>query len=215
MAVADVRHSTPRSQGPTTLEEFLRITDEDAWVEWADGKVISLSPASNRHQDIADFLISILRPFVQRHDAGWVRTAPFLMLLPELDRAREPDVLFVRTEHLDRVQETRVEGPADLVVEIVSPESLARDRGEKFAEYEAAGVQEYWLIDPDRQQLEVHALETGEEGSRRYHPMSPQADGTVRSRVLDGFFLRPEWLFEPPLPDTLEIVRELGLLPTG
>lgn len=212
MAVADIRHSTNPSPGATTLEEFLRITDEDAWVEWANGEVIALSPASNRHQDIADFLISILRPFVQRHDAGWVRTAPFLMLLPELDRAREPDLLFVRRENLDRVRETRVEGPADLVVEIISPESLARDRGEKFAEYEAAGVEEYWLIDPDRQQLEVQVLEAGEGETKRYRPIALESDGTIRSRVLEGFFLRPQWLFEPPLPDTLEVAAELGLL---
>lgn len=56
---------------------------------------------------------------------------------------------FVAEEHLDRLQEMHLEGPADLVVEIVSPESRLRDRGEKFAEYELAGVSEYWLLDPE------------------------------------------------------------------
>lgn len=46
-----------------------------------------------------------------------------------------------------------MDGTPDLIVEVTSPESLARDRGEKYVEYEAAGVREYWLIDPDRQQI--------------------------------------------------------------
>ena len=56
------------------------------------------------------------------------------------------------TEHLDRLTDSHLSGPADLVVEIVSPDSLGRDRGDKFAEYEAASIPEYWLIDPVRQQ---------------------------------------------------------------
>ena len=50
------------------------------------------------------------------------------------------------SERLDRVHRTYLDGPADLVVEIVSPESAGRDRGEKYYEYEAAGIPEYWLL---------------------------------------------------------------------
>jgi Uma2 family endonuclease len=45
-----------------------------------------------------------------------------------------------------------------LIVEIISPESSGRDRGEKFYEYEMAGVREYWLIDPQREQVEFYEL---------------------------------------------------------
>lgn len=55
---------------------------------------------------------------------------------------------FVASEHLDRLKETYLDGPADLVVGIVSPDSVGRDRGEKFYEYAQGGVPEYWLIDP-------------------------------------------------------------------
>ena len=48
------------------------------------------------------------------------------------------------TEHLDRLTDSHLSGPADLAVEIVSPDSLGRDRGDKFAEYGAAGIPEYW-----------------------------------------------------------------------
>jgi Uma2 family endonuclease len=68
----------------------------------------------------------------------------------------------VAREHLDRLHPTFLEGPADLVVGITSPESISRDRGEKYVEYEAAGIPEYWLIDADRPQAEFSQL--GSEG---------------------------------------------------
>ena len=61
-------------------------------------------------------------------------------------------MLFVATERRERIQSAYLDGPADLAVEIVSPESIARDRGDKFAEYEAGGVREYWLMNPARRE---------------------------------------------------------------
>lgn len=83
----------------------------------------------------------------------------------KMKQGREPDLLFVAQEHLDRLQETYLDGPANLVVEVVSPESLARDRGAKFVEYEAGGVPEYWLLDPLRRWAEFYCL--GEDGRYR------------------------------------------------
>ncbi len=54
------------------------------------------------------------------------------------------------------------DGPPDLVVEVISPESVGGDRGEKFHEYEGAGIAEYWLVDPQREVLEVYVLDDGE-----------------------------------------------------
>lgn len=210
MAIADVHSPDTRRERPRTLEEFLGWHDEDAWVEWAGGEVVTLSPASNRHQQITRLLSALLSLYVEEHDVGWVATAPFLMHLPHLDRAREPDLLFVAREHLERVRETRLEGAADLVVEILSPESVSRDRGDKFVEYEAAGVREYWLIDPDRRQVEVYGLDDVG-GERRFRLRPADAAGRHRSQVLAGFWLHPDWLFDEPIKVT-DAARELGLL---
>lgn len=61
--------------------------------------------------------------------------------------AREPDILFVKTENKHFLEEQRLAGVADLVIEVVSPESIKRDNEDKFVEYEAAGIREYWIID--------------------------------------------------------------------
>ena len=189
-----------------SFEEFLDWCDEDTRAEWVDGEVIVLSPATYEHQDISDFLISILRVYVQARHLGWVCSAPFLMRLPELNRAREPDILFVSEGRREIVRETYLEGPADLVVEIVSEESLARDRREKFIEYEKAGVKEYWLLDPQKGCAEFYQLD--EKG--HFKAVLPDEEGVYRSRVLCGFWLRVSWLWESPLPPTIRILAEIA-----
>ena len=185
-----------------TYEEFLAWADEDTLAEWVDGEVEIYSPASDRHQDISGFLESVLRSFVEAHQLGIVRSAPFQM---KLEHGREPDLLFVAREHLGRLQETYLDGPADLVVEIISPESVERDRGTKFVEYEAGGIPEYWLLDLLRQWAEFYQL--GEEG--RYTAAFSGQAGIYRSRVMPGFWLRVEWFWQDPLPDVARTTWEV------
>jgi Uma2 family endonuclease len=186
-----------------SFEEFLVWTDEDTHAEWVDGEIIRTSPVSLEHQDLLDFLSRIVRAFVEAHQLGRVYFAPVLMRLPTRPSGREPDLLFVANEHVDRLRETYLDGPADLVVEIVSPDSDRRDRGEKSLEYEAAGIPEYWLIDPLRSEALFYVL--GEDG--RYHPGPVDADGFYHSTVLRGFRLRVAWLWQRPLPPVNEVVQ--------
>ena len=186
--------------------EFLqKYTDVHA--EWVDGEVIELMTASDRHQDLVRWLTAVLSLFIESHNLGWLRPAPFNMQMPHINRGREPDILFVCRERLDIVQSSHLSDAADLVIEIVSPESVGRDRGEKFVEYEAAGVREYWLIDPDRQQAEFYTLADDE----RYR-LLPTAGGVFRSKVLPDFWLKVAWLWQEPLPKVLDVARKLELL---
>ncbi len=194
--------------GKMTYEEFLAWADEDTWAEWVNGEVIILSPASARHQDLATFLAAVLRFFVEAHQLGRVLTAPFQMKIgPDLP-GREPDILFIAREHLDRLQNTYLAGPADLVVEIISPDSRARDRGEKFYEYEQGGVREYWLLDYLRRQAEFY--QRGSDGIFRLVPVGE--DGIYRSAVLEGLWLKVEWLWQDPLPPLMTVLREWQLV---
>ena len=121
---------------------------------------------------------------------------------------REPDILFIAREHLDRMRNSYLDGPADLVVEIISPDSRARDRGEKFYEYEQGGVREYWLLDPLRRQAEFY--QRGPDGIFRLVPGGE--DGTYRSAVLEGLWLKVEWLWQEPLPPLMSVLREWRLV---
>jgi Uma2 family endonuclease len=177
-----------------TYEEFLEWCPESKLAEWVNGEGILLPPPSLRHQDVIAFLCDLLRWFVRTNDLGRVYFAPTQMRLK--NSGREPDILFVAKEHQDRFRELYIDGPADLVVEVISPAGRSRDRVEKFREYQEAGVREYWLIDPVREEAEFYSL--GEDGV--YQRLPIDADSMMHSHVLVGFWFRVEWLWQEPLP---------------
>ena len=193
------------SGGPPgmTYDEFLDWLDEDTLAEWVGGKVIMASPASERHQEIGAFLLTLLRAFVQVHQLGSVLNAPFQMKIGR--SGREPDLFYLATAHQGRMKRTYLDGPADLVVEIISPESAGRDRGDKFYEYQDAGIPEYWLIDPDRQVAEFYQLDD----RGHYQLVAPDGDGRYHSRTLAGFWVRVAWLWQNALPDTTGALLEI------
>jgi Uma2 family endonuclease len=193
----------PTKPATMTYDEFLAWADEDTLAEWVDGKVVMTSPASAQHQYLAIFLATTLSTYVTVHDLGTVLTSPFQMKLAR--SGREPDVLFVAKEHLARLQPTLLQGPADLVVEIVSDESVARDRGTKFEEYREAGIPEYWLLDPRIEQAEFYHLD--ERG--RYQRAPVDEEGVYRSRVIPGLWLRVDWLWQRPLPSPTRALLEI------
>jgi len=188
-----------------TYEEFLEWDGEDQFVEWVDGKVVPMAPVGDVHQDIGRWLLTLLTLFVDRHELGAIRYEPFQMKTGPNLPGRAPDVLFVARRNLRRLKKNHLDGPADLVVEIISPGSGTTDRGEKYYEYEQGGVREYWLIDPHRKQAEFHQL--GRDGV--YHVMGT-TEGIFRSAVLAGFWLEVGWLWQRPLPSTAAIWEELA-----
>ena len=198
----------PSSLPRMTYEEFLEWPHENRFVEWVNGRVVPMAPISDDHMDVMGFLAALLRMWAQDRDLGIVRTEPMNMKTgPDLP-GRCPDVLFVAKEHLGRVRKVHIEGPADLAVEVVSPESRSRDRGEKFSEYEQGGVREYWVIDPERKQAMFYQL--GADGT--YRPVAPNAQGVYESAVLPGLWLKVDWLWRRPLPPVVDILREWKLI---
>lgn len=199
---------TPGPPARMTYEEFLDWADEDTWAEWVDGEVTVMSPVSVLHQRLADFLAALLQFFVEENNLGLILTAPFQMRLRTRPSGREPDITFIARDHLDQLKDVYLDGPADLAIEVISPDSRARDRGEKFYEYEQAGVREYWLIDPLRRQAEFYSL--GAEGVWVSLPIDNH--GILRSTVLKGLWLRVDWLWQEPLPPLMTVLKEWGLV---
>lgn len=189
-----------------TYKSFLRAY-EGRHAEWVDGEAILMTPATWSHQEIVMFLSGILGLYLRRRPVGKICLAPYQMRLASAKSGREPDLLFVASEHLARAKDSHLEGPADVAVEVISPESRKRDTREKFEEYERAGVREYWLIDPKRRKAEFFAISAG----GRYAPIAPGAAGELRSRAIEGFWLDPLWLWERPLPDPVEVLARWGL----
>lgn len=188
-------------------EEY-RSWAEDIRAEWKDGEVITLMPPKKYHQRVVELLHTLVGLFVQVLQLGRVGIAPFEVKLGPGGPSREPDLFFAATSAFDRWTDDRFEGGPDLVVEVISNDSVGRDRGDKFYEYQAAGVREYWIIDPRSglERADFYKLDS----SGRFQPLLPDEDGVFRSQVLPDFALRPEWLWQDPSPAALVLLRELA-----
>jgi hypothetical protein len=101
------------------------------------------SPVSFDHQDLNGFLAGILSVYIESKNLGHVVPGPYAMRMAAISRARLPDLIFVQKDRTRLFTRFYLDGPADLVVEVISPESEKRDRKVKFAEYQVAGIREY------------------------------------------------------------------------
>jgi len=191
-----------------TYEEYLENVDESAHAEWVDGEATIFMPPGDPHQDISGFLGALLRYFLRAYDLGVVRNAPFEMKLRSGRSYREPDLLVITKDHLERLTPTRLDGPADLIVEIVSPDSVGRDRRDKFREYEDAGIPEYWTIDARAGRRGIACFALSADG--HYVQVLPDDAGRLHSAVLPGFWLDVAWFTGDALPDEIAVLRALA-----
>jgi Uma2 family endonuclease len=190
-----------------SYEDWLATAPDSRMSEWVNGRVIEFMPPTERHQDLLVWLVTLLNLYVRQARLGKVIAAPFEMRLEAVSSSREPDILVVLNANLHRLDGKRLNGPADLAVEILSPDSVARDRRDKLAEYAAAGVPEFWIIDPrlGRYSFKVHRLND----ERYYEEVTPNAKGLIDSVIVSGFFVNPRWVELDPLPDPISILSEM------
>lgn len=184
-----------------SFEEYLEYFAAD-FAELVDGVVIKMSPVMVSHNELLAFLFDLLRYFLRQTNGGRVFIAPVVMRLKP-KKAREPDIQVLLPENTAKVKKSFVDGAADLVVEIVSEESRDRDTVTKLAEYEGAGVKEYWIFDQEKETPLFYGLD--EQGKLILH--TPDEQGVYHSIVLPGLKLQLEWLWQDPLPDMVEVIR--------
>jgi Uma2 family endonuclease len=174
--------------------------------EWVRGVVIQMTAVSLEHDRLADYLRDVLKTYLTFNPIGRIVGAPFVMRFEE--SFREPDLQVILNDNPGRLTATAMIGPADLCIEVVSEESSARDYGDKFAEYEKAGVREYWIIDPLRGEARFHRLQD----SKRYALIQPDDGGHYGTPLLPRLALHVPSLWQDPLPnivETVEAVRKM------
>ncbi|GHT64799.1 hypothetical protein FACS1894110_05210 [Spirochaetia bacterium] len=138
--------------------------DESLRAEIIDGEVYMMAPPSRFHQKIHRYLFTPLSVFLMGKPCE-VYSAPFgVRLFPKDDLSDdtvvEPDIVVV-CDH-SKLDDQGCNGAPDLVIEILSPSNTQRDRIVKFRKYLAAGVREYWVVDPVQKTAEVHILNKGQ-----------------------------------------------------
>ncbi len=147
-------------QGQWTYEAYAAIPENGKRYEVVRG-VLYMAPAPGmKHQSIAGHIFYHLTTHVYYRKLGKTFFAPFDVQLNEKTIV-QPDVLVILNAHRERITESRIIGAPDLVVEILSPKTASKDRHEKRAAYEQAGVPEYWLVDPETRSVELLVLKEG------------------------------------------------------
>lgn len=207
----DLSNQSPPSFVPQklTYEEFLREYDGQ-YAEYVDGEVIKNMSVTKKHDSLVRFLQSLLMFLVEAKNLGEIHGEPYQMKMTFGDKikGREPDLFFVSNENADRLKEQYFEGAADLVIEVISPESVVRDTEDKFEEYEAAGVKEYWIINPNRRTANFYGYD--EKG--KYKMLLILADGRFESRVIEGLWIKVDWLWQENLPNLIDVLRDWELV---
>lgn len=144
-----------KSQGEYTLADYYSLPDERR-VELIDGVIYDMSSPESIHQILMTEIWSQLRSYIGRKKGDCLpMTAPLDVQLDRDDRTMvQPDVLVV----CDRSKVVRrcVYGAPDFVAEILSKSTWEKDMYVKLGKYEAAGVREYWVVDPKKKRVLVY-----------------------------------------------------------
>lgn len=206
----------PNSHSSHTDELPLRLSAEQfvAWVlrenckaEWVAGEVIPMAPANFEHTNVRRWFDHVLSAFVRQRALGIVMD-DFLLRITQAQRFRIPDLMFIAQARQAIIGDTMLSEPPDLIVEVISPDSAARDWREKYLEYEQFGVREYWIIDPALRVVEAYALND----TARYRKL-PISEQRIHSTVVEGFWILPEWLWNDTRPAEEDALSQLTVKP--
>jgi Uma2 family endonuclease len=171
--------------------------------EWVEGTVFAMSPVSEQHDNLTRYLALLLCAYLELRPLGHIRQAPFAMNIQAEGITREPDIQIILESSLPRLTPTFMDGPADICVEVVSVESVQRDHGIKFSEYERAGVGEYWIIDPLRSEARFYRRDdTG-----IYVPQFPDNHSIYQTPDLPGLQIQVPLLWQAELPGPLAVTQ--------
>jgi Uma2 family endonuclease len=195
-----IRSVRKERSGPITFDEFCIMVHDGEKADLLDGVIYMASPDNTDSGDLQSWLQAVLYEFIRIHDLGKLFTSRIAFRLNDANTP-EPDIAFVSGKAVDRIHRGYVEGPPDLAIELVSPDSVTRDYEKKFALYEKAGVKEYWIIDVDEQQA-TFLIRKGNKFERG-NPIR----NIWTSKVLSGLELDVRWLWMMQRPSVYEVLR--------
>jgi Uma2 family endonuclease len=162
-------------------ERFFDGLSPNEKAEFINGEKIVHSPVRLEHNDAAGKIYVLLRPFVDARRLGVVGIEKLLISLDRNDY--EPDVVFWKREKSDAFTPGQMKFPApDLIVEVLSDSTESIDRGIKYDDYAAAGVDEYWIVDASTRIVEQYLLQ----GDHYVLKMKSET-GKLVSRAVEGF----------------------------
>jgi Uma2 family endonuclease len=170
-----------------TYEDYARLTPPDSGnFELHDGQIIHMASPTPLHQDIAGELYAAMLVFAKSNDLGKVYIAPLDTLFDRFNTF-QPDVLFISKERLNIIGDKKIEAAPDLVVEVLSGGNTRKEMLHKRHTYEAYGVREYWLINPEKMTLVQYIFNQEEE---EFEQQRYAFEDEIESAVMPGFRIK-------------------------
>jgi Uma2 family endonuclease len=169
---------------PRTMMEVYKSLPEGTLVELIENRIYMSPAPSYNHQKILQYIFKKLDSLVTEAGKGDVLIAPFDVYLDESNNAVQPDIIVVLKENESIINKKgHIHGVPDMLIEILSEGNKDHDRIKKKNLYEAFGVREYWMVDPETKLATGFTLQQG-----RYQAI-PEGSGRIASRLLDTEFL--------------------------
>lgn len=187
---------------PLTFDEFLGMFGPKDWVELIDGVVVERSMVQLDHEKLLGWLYVILSLYVEERQLGIVLGSRTAVEIHQF-RGRLPDLLFVRQDRMEIVQQKAVYGGPDLVIEVVSPNDRASDVIALETDYLAIGVAEIVFIDQPRNRVRVLRKQESD------YIEEVLTTGALRLEMLEGMLLETNWFFTEPRPNQRATVEAL------
>ena len=182
------------TQTKLTYEEFLNEPVTMLRYDIVDGEVIMSAAPNPYHQRTSRRIFRPLDRFVTERGLGEVLYAPLDIIIQRAPlRTRQPDLLFISSESADVIiQDDRIHGGPDLVVEILSPSNSRADIESKLSDYARIGVRECWLLAPQGRTVETLQLDVGD-----WNRLDIRGPGeNVETVVIQGLELPVSDIFE-------------------
>ena len=173
-----------------TAKDNKKLQEEPPYYQLIEGEIIVSPSPTPEHQEVSINLSYILYDIVKRAKKGRVFASPIDVYLDQ-ENVFQPDIVVVLKEGKAKITKKGIEGPPDIVVEILSPSTAYYDFTVKKDVYERAGVKEYWLLDPLRKTFEIYA--NSQEGFKLIS--KAKEEGMVSSELL-GLKLNLKQVFE-------------------
>jgi Uma2 family endonuclease len=171
-----------------TYEDYALLPEDGLRHEIIDGEHY-VNPAPNTQHQIVSFNVAFaLRAYVKPRGLGSVFIAPYDVVLSDTDVV-QPDVLFVSTAQMARITAANLQGAPDLAVEVLSPSNRHYDEVVKRKRYDALGVAEYWVVDPERATVRVHRRDGG--------LVRVETDDPLTTPLIPGFSVTLAEIFDP------------------
>lgn len=169
--------------------EYRELVHENVKAEFINGEIIFHSPVKRKHWRVSMNLCIKLGAFVNENGLGEVGSEKVMISLTRNDY--EPDIVFFSKEKAEAFEDDQMIFPApDFIVEILSESTEKYDRNEKFIDYAAHGVSEYWIIDPEAKTLEQYVnLDS------KFSLSVKLQKGSVESKVISGFAIGLKEIF--------------------